>query len=75
MGPQVDAERSRDKRLMEKKQSSRMALDQSTVTAGGYAVMVRSTAIENTQPKTFFKYNFTYYFWLVLGRPCCAGFL
>lgn len=53
MGPQGDAERSRDKRLMEK-QSSRMALDQSTVTAGGYAVMVRSTAIENTQPKTFF---------------------
>lgn len=54
MGPQVDAERSRDKRLMEKKQSSRMALDQSTVTAGGYAVMVRNTGIENTQPKTFF---------------------
>ena len=53
MGSRVDAERSRDKRLMEKKQSSRMALDQSTVTAGGCAFMVRSTGIENTQPKIF----------------------
>lgn len=53
MGSRVDAERSRDKRLMEKNQSSRMALDQSTVTAGGCAVMVRSTGIENTQPEIF----------------------